>query len=509
MTDLTEHQQSALEQARKGGPYGFLAFYILMLNKPVPPHVRDWTLKAFAWRQEKKPAMIWASRGFTKSTWLSMLGAYFLGLNPAGSGLMIRSNQNWARASARQIMRLVSQEPAWKVIFPNVVPDEDRGWSVDQGAWLKDQTMDYGQWHRLVGQETDATIMSASYDSKDVRGMHPRTWMFPDDLHDVDNVFSERGLENCKQIITGTILNTLQPHFPWEIWTATPWHESDGYSMLLETGRYGHIITPAAVDEQGKPSWPGTPVWPEGVPAEYIQLRFEADHTGGLLARRELLCDISSEEASELRFQEYPNELVDLAWPVWAGIDFASIPEPGARSRHRTHTAIAHLTKTPEGQAVLFGGEFGQWTQGESEEAIVRTQNMFENFQVAAFENLGKGEIFYETFVQRNPGVHVIPVHPAFTNKMDRIHTELGPHLRNGSLMISDKRTPFLDLVRRFCRTFPITPHKADPSWDAMDALYHGWRLMNGQIIRPMGKQKEPRVTNPFAALGKQHHAHA
>ena len=216
-----------------------------------------------------------------------------------------------------------------------------------------------------------------------------------------------------------------------------------------------------------------------------------------------MLCDVTTTQGGQMPFQEYPHGQIGFAWPVWSGVDFASVPEAGARMKNRSHTAISHMTKTPNGQGVVRGGEFGQWTQGQTEEAMLRTQNRFPNFQVMALEVTGKGELFFETIVSRNDKLStLLPAQAGFKSKIQRLYSELAPHLRNGSLMISDEDTAYLRAARDFCRRFPNVPHQNSAMWDVMDYIYWGWKAMNGELLSPHSNGSGPKKhENPFKLM--------
>ena len=326
------------------------------------------------------------------------------------------------------------------------------------------------------------SIRCVGYKSR-IRGAHPSLLVWVDDVHDEENAFSDRELQRVKTFAKSELAYVMQPHFPTVLWTGTPFHEEDVYSDLISLG-YDHILTPAARNEEGRPAWPGEPVWPTGLPGGRIQEAFLMDG-GGSTFRREMLCDVESMDLSQMPFVSYRHTDIKTEWPIWAGVDFATVPEPGARLRHRSHASIAWITKTPQGQLVLTGGEVSQWTQGEVEEHMIKTQNQFTNFQFMAFDAQGKGEIFLETLMRRHPELNVIPMPPSTKAKDQSIYDELAPHLRNADFMVSDDEdSEFLRGFRNFCRRYPNTPHKAAKAWDIMDAAYMAFKAAQGEIGR-------------------------
>lgn len=480
------------------GPDSFLAFYTFIQDKPAPAHViEEWVPRFFENERLDRKTMLMAARGLTKTTFGLMLAAYKIGFQPAGSVYLVFADDTYAKRASAALRRIISGDK-WSIIFPNVVPDTDRAWGAE-ASWVKDTNYEYGIWEQMTPDTMNPTIMCVGYKAR-IRGVHPSLLVWVDDVHNEDNALSDRELQRVKSFAHVELAFVMQPHFPPELWTGTPFHEEDVYSDLINFG-YDHILTPAA-RHNGLPAWPGEPVWPKGLPAERIEDAYKRDG-GGPNFRREVLCDVTSMDASEMPFVSYPQTDVKSVWPVWAGVDFATVPEPGARMKHRSHAAIAWVTRTPQGQLVLIGGEVNQWTQGEVDEAMIRTQNRFKNFQFFAFDAQGKGEIFLESFQLRHPDINVIPIPPSSKAKGQRIFDELSPHLRTGEFMCSDDEdSPYLRGFRNFCRRYPNVPHKAAKAWDIMDGTYMAFKAAQGEIGRKPKKKLPP---NPFKFFGSKY----
>ena len=464
-----------------------------------PQVVEEWAPRVFDNEKAGRKTMLMAARGLTKTTFGIMLAAYKIGHKPQGSVYLVFADNTFATRASAGLRRIIGGDK-WGVIFPDVVPDTDRAWGAE-AAWVKDTRFEYSTWEQMTPDIMNPTIKCVGYKSR-VRGAHPSLLVWCDDIHDDDNAFSDRELQQVKTFANSELAYVMQPHFPTELWTGTPFHEEDVYSDLISFG-YDHILTPAARNEKGRPGWPGTPVWPAGLPAKRIEEAFVRDGGGGPKFRREMLCDVDSMDTSQMPFSSYKHEDIQSEWPIWAGVDFATVPEPGARIRHRSHAAISWVTRTPRGQLVLVGGEVSQWTQGEVEDAMIRTQNRFKNFMFFAVDVGGKGEIFFETFMRRHPDMNVIPM-PASTKAKDqRIYDELSPHLRNADFMISDDEdSEYLRGARNFCRRYPNTPHKAAKAWDIMDGAYMGFKAAQGEIGQ---KPRGPKPPNPFIYFGSKY----
>ncbi len=474
----------------------FLMFYRLIRDETIPTHVdREWAKRVFDNEANDVKTMLMAARGLTKTTFGLMFAAYKLGHDPSGSVYLIFADDSYAKRASAALRRIIAGDK-WRIIFPHVIPDGDRAWGAE-AAWVKDTRHDYSVWEQMTPDAMNPSIRCVGYKSR-IRGVHPSLLVWADDIHDEENAFSDRELERVKTFANSELAYVMQPHYPTELWTGTPFHEEDVYSDLIGFG-YDHILTPAARNEDGNPAWPGFPTWPTGLPAARIEEAFVRDG-GGPKFRREMLCDVTSMDTSQMPFSSFQQKDVESDWPVWGGVDFATVPEPGARMRHRSHAAIAWVTRTPRGQLVLIGGEVNQWTQGEVEDAMIRTVNRFKNFQFMAFDTGGKGEIFFETLMSRHPNMPAVPM-PASTKAKDqRIFDELSPHLRTADLMVSNEESSeFLMAARNFCRRYPNVPHKAAKAWDVMDAFYMAFKAAQGEIGQ---KPKKPNGRNPFVLFG-------
>ena len=123
----------------------FSAFYRIVHDGPVPPHAYVWLTKVFKAKEEDLGVVIKAFRGSTKSTTFNTFAAWITGERPAGCSLIIRGTDAAAKESSEQIADLISNNPGFKVVFPRVVPDTEKGWS-QHGYEVKLDNVDYPEW---------------------------------------------------------------------------------------------------------------------------------------------------------------------------------------------------------------------------------------------------------------------------------------------------------------------------------------------------------------------------
>ena len=491
--------------ARRKTKSGFSAFYWLVHNKDIPPHVEEVWIPALydAWKHHE-PFLLEGWRGSTKSTLLATFAAWLLGHDPKGSVLIIRSNEVKAAEMAQMMADIIENQPGWKAVFPNVIPDKQRGWSA-QGYEIQDVSIPYEDWRRKNSDRIDPSFAGLSYNAKAIMGWHPRTMLMIDDVLDEDNTTSARMVDEVKRRVMGTILYTRSPNDPFFVVSGVPWTADDIIASFKATGEFSCVFTPCYKED-------GTEWWPEVWPKKRIEKERRLDITMGVQFARNMLLDLTAAAQRVFKYQTYPAHLINPMWGAVGGVDYASVMDPTRRNSQHSHFALAYVMKDPAGGAVIMDGVLEQCSQGEAEGHMDKAQAMFPSWSGAVVEQIGKGDDFFQ-MLYRKPHIRLIPM-PRGTklkSKADRLAHELGPWLENGRLRISDAETPFLSGLRRFFNLYPnVREH--DPGWDAADAVYWAARGMPDVLIMPKQREDiaapwftEEKAANPWAALGKQH----
>ena len=114
-------------------------------------------------------------------------------------------------------------------------------------------------------------------------------------------------------------------------------------------------------------------------------------------------------------------------------------------------------------------------------------------------EDIGKGEAFVDTLLLK-PHLRITP-QKSYVNKHLRQEKLLGPLLEMGLLRISDRDSPFLNLLRKSLDDFP------DGNDDVRDAVYWATYCFPELRIMPSDNEYEmrplhrPPQDNPLLAL--------
>ena len=456
----------------------FSAFYRVIHDTPPPGHAMVWLVKMFKAQEIDLGVVIKAFRGSTKSTTFNTFAAWITGDRPAGCSLIIRGTDAAAKESSEQIADLVAHNPGFKVVFPDVVPDTEKGWG-QMGYEVKLDNVDYQEWRRRNSDRRDPSVVALPYKSATVLGMHPSSFLGVDDLHNDDNTTSDREFQRVIRILTGTIFPTRRPHNPLTVFVGTPWLTDDVLERVIQTGGYIEDVTPVYTPggdvqfdwEEGLAKL----TWPEYMGRDQIIKEYNQDITPNKSEfARMMLCDLSRSEGSIFRWQDYPYKEINTAWRASGGCDYASIPDPTKRDPNRSHYALAYMLKNPvTNTLVVYDGILEQCTQEIGEKHLVTAQSIFINWGFTVVEGDGKGEEFIAV-LRRNPGIRIDARKTGGKRKADRLVLGLGPWLANGRVMISDGDTPFLNALRRFLSLYPNVTRN-DPGWDAADSVY--WAL--------------------------------
>jgi len=506
---------------------GFAAFYTLIHGNELPPHMVTTIDHIYGAKSRDHGSLIWEWRGSWKTTTISITYVVWrIGKDPNRSNLIIQANDDSANKVAQQITTLIAHHPAWKLVFPHVVPSLEEGWGRD-GYYVKDDRYDVGEWTAMTSQRKDPTLLGLGIRSRSLIGKHPDGVLLLDDIHDEENTSSDRENQNVINKVTGTILPFIvedwskeegQRLTTWPIAVGTPWRDDDSYHFLKNTGEFEFLSIPVAkvhmeeapgriwVDDNGlgMGGWYEL-TWPERFNPEVLTAWRR--RVGKREFARMYLLDLDASKISGIKFTSYPSEIINVAnWDFSGGVDFASIRTRDASTKNRDYFAMAYIAKVPTGGAVITGGVFGHYTQGMAEAHIDQIQSTFPRYSYTYVEEDGKGEGFVDILI-RKPHLRIIPSRTGGHGKRLRQEKEMAPWFEVGLVRISDEDTPFLNLLRRSFENYP------DGNDDVRDACYWACKSIPDVLLTPQNNDTLPdaqdnpwgrkkKKPNPFNAFG-------
>lgn len=555
--DIDQYRHALLVAAARGSdsPDGFYAFYELIHGHPPPEHIKTMTQACYDAKTVDKGALIFAFRGSWKTTSITItFTAFRMGHDPERANLIIGVNDDAATLITEAIATIIDYHPAWKDVFPHVVPDKKEGWGAggyqikcthdyiedDEGASFI--PLDYDEWQARNTARKDPSLLGLGYSSGSVIGKHPDGMFVIDDIHNEDNTDSPRELAHVLKVVQDTMFPTIveDPTLPpgermvsWNVWVGTPWREDDAYHHVKNTGEFYFVNVPAMTPViAGQQLREGAVVeqfdykdlqglwqmnWPERFDRDTAIRWFNRVAKRGFW--RMFLLDLGGASEFGIRYYGFPHEQIDRSWPIVGGVDYASIQLESQRgSRHRSYFAFFYGAKMPGGGIVIVDGVVERVMQDEAERMMEAAQNLFPGYQYTVFEADGKGEEALNLFL-RNPSLakSILPLKTGGKGKPHRIEREMQPWIANGTIRISDEDTPALNLLRKSLKDWPSG--LSDP----LDAVY--WVMRGSQDAltsydksKPLPRPGEQRrrdkqgytdgwVTvpgNPYASLGRR-----
>lgn len=486
---VLEKRARATLAAKENTPDGFAHFYFVVYGRECPRFALErWIPRLYEAQKEGVGLMLEAWRGSTKSTVLQAFCWYQLGWKPEGSGMIVAASDDAATKMGALFAVVVEQLEGWKMVFPHVVPDKDRGWGAS-GYFIKDTRVDYETFIQRSVEDhmRDPSFVGAGIASSDIVGKHPSVFLLLDDIHDSSNTRSKKEREGIIESLRANLLPTMSRagEKPYIAVAYTPWTQDDAYAYLKQTGLLAQVRTPVYEDDpEGKRVY----AWPEAFGEKEVEKWRLA--LGSIEFARMYLCDISNNENISLRFYGFAPELIRHDLPMVGGADPINVA-PSSSGEPTSNFALAFVAKLPQGGAVVVDGVLKKCTDIQAELEIQRAQSLYPGWMFTAVENVGGGALFIQ-ILKRNPRLRVVPSDlKAFDpqksgrirSKKDRFLHEAAPWFENGTVRISEADTPFLNALRNLFTQFHLLDPKHSPEFDAGDAVYHALKAMPDVLV--------------------------
>jgi hypothetical protein len=514
------------------GADGFEYWYLCAEKKELPPYVKTFWVPNLieAWKN-KSGVLLEGFRGATKSSVLFWWVLYLQGKNAVGNSVLVRISDQKAKESSNSMAAVIESSIAWKLCFPNIVPDKDRGWSTE-GLNLKDTSVDYPTWVQKVisDHKGEASILCAGITSGMHVGTHPSNGWYADDFHDEQNTRSVREMESIVTTIEKNIIPTwTRPGgHPTLAVACTLWDDNDGYHSLLRTGLFKHVQTPIYVLDEAGDIYPdivedGVTVfrgadsgkrvrssWPEAFPPHRI---VEIEKQNPVWFPVMYLCNLESLKGTVLKrewIHRYPADKIDASWPVYFGIDFASSDDK-IREKERDYFALAVGAAIPGGGVVLIDGLRGKWPAAESIAHIKAFAAKYPSLVSIGVEKWGKGETFKDMLLY-STSLPVVPCPFQGTptkSKGQRYQAEggLAPMFTDGRMWVSSDAVSFFGSFEEEWVSWDGTRTKTDHD-DCLDAVYWMAYIAQGHLVPAKERESigvtEPKKPNPWSSLGRR-----
>lgn len=511
ISKLSDKEKEALrisvlvEKARRFSADGFEVFFELLLGMKLPPHQKKAIQKAFDAHEKGKGIVIEMFRGAAKTTvFNTALSCYLIGHFPTRSGFLIQVGDDISRDNTGAIAHHIEYNPGFKLVFPNIVPDPDKGWGAN-GYYVKRDDISRGQWTRELSGNKDPSFVGMGYKSRAIIGKRPG-WLILDDINDENNTSSEREAIKVEKILTGTIFPAAN-FSDFNVVIGTPWNENDAIHYCLATGEFEHFKVPIFNDDD-------TLAWPERFTEEKV--REQRRLAGEIEFARMYLLDLEKTKGLVLKkewLHEWPNEYINEDWPVFMGVDFTSTSDPTKRSGD--YFAIAVGRVIPGKGMVIEDGVYKRVSQAEAEGEIVAWAAKYPTLQGVGVEAIFSGRNFYNNLLNnaemRAAGIVPLPV--TFNkSKGYRFEKMMAPLFQRARVYVSDANNKFLRAFKDEWLNWQGDPLEEMYHNDALDATFALLSAAEGFVTplanfsrhntNPLFMDSEQKKKNPFSAFG-------
>lgn len=518
-----DRRMKLAELARTDTYEGAAAWHEMKHAHPPPAHVKRWLKKLYHANDEGQGILFFGFRGSWKTVSFTTEFERQIGLHPEKSNLLIAASGPKADDLTLNMASTIEKHPAWKFVFPNVIPGDKWG---AEGYSVVDKSVSSDEWAKLKSATLDPTLVGAGYDSHLLNGRHPNGILYVDDVHDLKNSSSMLQRKRVVDTFTTTLLKIILRgggKLITRMWcVGTPWDYDDANYYLKNTGEFffDELSAMKRAEEGAKNAVYCDGVSKSGVlygdivgwwipqTEHYGIEEFKADRAilGKSVFWQMIMLDLAMSSTGRLIYYEYPKDEIRYDLYTIGGADpttFTASPEGNRNS----HFALAYLSKLPTGGAVVVDGVLEQCSQLAAENHILAAQGLFQNWAYTAVEDVSVGKVFLQT-LQRNPKIRAIPsglkgiTDGRITSKHDRVKS-VHKWFENGTVRISNADTPFLNALRRGLDKFFDLDAK-DPAFDAWDAVFHAMKNMPDVLQEYEAEipYKRERVPHPLDGIG-------
>ena len=472
--------------ARTDTRTGFLWHYHFLALDPLPDHCVPWVHEYYNARAAGEDLAVEAFRGSLKTTVFSgYLTAYGIANHPDLETLIIQANDPKANENTDFLASIIQDNPGWKFLYRNVVPDERR-WGA-KGYEVKDTSITYGEWRQK--RSPTPTLTGAGYKSSIIVGKHPRLHFIRDDVNNYRNTRSAREM----MAVNKAVFSEQKPaadRAKMEIDVFTPWAEGDVGDMRKKTPHVRVIRTPVSKDG----TVDGEPTWPFGDFADIKRLSQSMPWAEFAMA---YLLDRGAMAGTVLPagwLHDFDAKEIKPEWPRYIGVDYASIQSLQDK-RGRDFFALSVFALHPQNFLILEDGYRAQVTRADAEQIALEwgvKYNGQGQLRVMSIESLGKGEE-YANWMLSNAPFHVKPQGVRNKSKGERFEIEMGPLFRAGKVRISNTE---LDPAAKFIETFRYewvswSGNETNSHTDTLDSAYHA--ILGARfLLKPRDEQQKP-----------------
>lgn len=504
LASLTDDQAEQLRlqllaiSARGDGPEAVFDFGELVFDVRPAKHHRAWIEQVMG----NLRTGIVAPPESAKTTWITKITtAWWIGKHPLTTSGICSASDDAAQKMAAGIADTIESNPRWKLVFPDVVPDKQRGWS-SAGYHVMDLAVDRekgaGEWARRRYGILDASLMAAGVGSSAWNGVRITGIFVGDDMHDRRSKTQQKTCDDTVDFFNDTALPRATKEARVVV-VQTRWNPKDVIAKVKALPHFKVFEHPAILPD-------GTSYWPEHWSIEQLQARkveigeivFELVYQGNDRA-------VEGQVLKAAWLHDFPFSQIQKAWNRYFGIDFAQrLREIEKKDDDPDHFALAVYADT--GTRLVLEDVFDQELyMADAEELFFAKAQIFKPKATGLETNGAAAKKYWLNLLARMRLIGVNYVIIPITSAVDKgsRYALFAPYFSSAQVMVSDEPTPGLQTFRAQWVGFP-RGHD-----DALDAAFNGWHvsshlLPTQSIVEAAARQaRQKTLISPAAIIDR------
>ena len=487
-------KQNLIKAGKEDSPESFAAFFHIMEGVPLTDFAMEAIQSAYSAHAAGMGSLHEWFRESGKTTVFSKnFLLYRIAKEPWKTNMVIRINDDKANETTLAIANTIKNNPYWKMMYGNIVPDPTMGWGA-KGYYVRDLSMESNEWEILRNRSPQyPSFVGYGWKSGSIVGSRINGCAIIDDIHDNTNSSSARILAEVKRWYTEVFYYCVMAG-AWELWNFTPWQFNDLYSDLrVNKRRYVHnrtpVITPAKKDDYGAKYWEKDSLVPysgrywnltwesqwdfKRIGDKYLAKPAQEDEFVAFAFERQMLLDLEATKGVNLKAEwlhAFPVRELDPAAPVFFGIDYASTPDK-TKTKGRDYFAMAIMRAIPGGGLCLIDGTRRHVTKPEALQLVAGYMGVYPTLKRIGVETIAKGEEFYSDLLlmqdTQRTYVPLESIKHGRVSKGDRFEGWLAPRFQRARLWVADVENAF---IREFKNEWLGWDNY--PNDDCIDAVY-------------------------------------
>lgn len=425
-----------------------------------------------------------------KTTWGTIIKtAWYIGKNPLLAYGIVSAGEQAADDMAKAVANTIEYNPRWRLVFPHVGPDKQRGWSSD-GYHVRRNDLAEGEWERQRYGDKNPSLISGGVGSarwNGWRGTGGLTW---DDGHDRK---SKTEIKTCLDVV-GFFKDTAEYRVTGKGFLhilQTRWAAKDVVAEVKLRPDFVIFECPAIQvinDEE-------VSYWPAHHPLAKLQairarspIDFELQFQGNEKAVEGAVLKV--EWLHGLPLLDFRKE-----WPHYFGVDFAQKLRDVVTKNNDPDRFVLSVWDDAGGRLVVNDVFAEVLYMSDAEDLFFSKADFYQPRNSGVETNGAAAKTYYLNLLKRMSvtGRRYLITPVMRTADKGTYYAAMAPYFASGQCLVSEAQTPGLMLFRQ---EWAMWPQGHD---DCLDGVYNGWHILSHFMPSeslPARQEREKRAAN-------------